>query len=617
MNKTTQRIIILFSVLAVIGLFAYFLKDILIPYIRMEIANDLDGAKELLASKGIFGFLTVVLVEALQMVVVFIPAEFIQISSGMSYPFYIAILLCDLGVCLGATIIYVLVRLFRFSSDAYAKSEEKINRLVASSKKERSTVLLMYFLFIMPIIPFGAICYFGSGRKVRYGRYLLTVATGVIPSIVTSNLMGAATKYFIGHDLPLSLLVLIIVVLAAVLFAVLFIFLDKVYFKENDGTPDSVLYALFFRLVRFLRGRKQRLHIDDALIKDVEPPYVLLCNHQSFYDFYYLRQLTGNTNFAIVSNRHYVTMPGLKKFAKKAGFIPKKLFCTDFATPVGIRKMIRGGYAVAIFPEGRLSITGMNYPIVERSAAFYKKLGVDIVIANISGAYFANPKWRKKFYKSDIYVQAKRIIRADEAAAMSEEELTRVLDDDLRYDASGEELNTYPQKDKAEGLENVLYRCADCGALYTTKGVGNDFICSACGKVHRFDEHYRFEDDPYTIGEYYERIKALELAELSGFRLETEVNAVAFSEKGKYRTRSKGVCVLTEKEFSYSSDEVSFTVPTDDLSALPFSCDQEFETYHDGKLYYFYPVENRRQVVRWALLADLLREIKNGAEKED
>ncbi len=148
MKKTTQRIIIAVSVIAVIGLFVFFLKDILIPYIKLEIANDLDGARDLLASKGILGFLTVVLVEALQMVVIFIPAEFIQISSGMSYPFYIAILLCDLGVCLGATIIYVLVRVFRFSNDAYKKNEEFIDRIEQqSAKKHRSTVLLMYFLF--------------------------------------------------------------------------------------------------------------------------------------------------------------------------------------------------------------------------------------------------------------------------------------------------------------------------------------------------------------------------------------------------------------------------------------------------------------------------------------
>ena len=84
MKKRTQSIIIAAALLAVIALFTFFLKDILVPYVRMEINNDLDGAKELLRSRGVFGFLTVVLVEALQMVVVFIPAEFIQISSGLS-----------------------------------------------------------------------------------------------------------------------------------------------------------------------------------------------------------------------------------------------------------------------------------------------------------------------------------------------------------------------------------------------------------------------------------------------------------------------------------------------------------------------------------------------------
>ena len=222
MKKSTQRIIILVSVIAAVALFVLFLSDILIPFIRLEINNDVEGAKELLVDKGILGFLSVVLVEALQMVVVFIPAEFIQISSGLSYPFYIALLLCDLGVCLGATIIYVLVKAFRFSNQAYEKNEKKIEKLAANVRKDRGTQLLLYLLFIMPLIPFGAICYYGSYRKMKYGRYILTVATGVIPSIVTSNLMGAAARYFIGNDLPLWLLVLIILALGAILLAVLF-----------------------------------------------------------------------------------------------------------------------------------------------------------------------------------------------------------------------------------------------------------------------------------------------------------------------------------------------------------------------------------------------------------
>ena len=616
MKKRTQRIIIFASLIAVIALFAFFLKDILVPYIRMELNNDLEGAKALLVSKGVLGFFTVVLVEALQMVVIFIPAEFIQISSGMSYPFYIAILLCDVGICLGATIIYVLVRVFRFDNDRFDKKEQMIDRIAATSKKHRNTVLLLYFLFIMPFIPFGAICYYGSRRGLKYGRYLLTVATGVIPSIVVSNLMGAATKYFLSNALPLPLLILIIALLAILLFAILFLFLNKVYFKENDGTPDSVIYNAFFRFAHAVRRRRQRLHVDDAGLSERKPPYIVLCNHESFYDFYYIKQLFTTVNPAYVVNRHYISMPVIRTLAKKAGFIPKRLFHTDMITPVKILRAIKGGYPVVIFPEGRLSLTGTAYPIVEKSASFYRKLGVDLVLAKISGAYFAKPKWRSRFIKSDISVTVERIIPAAEAKVMSEDALNALIESTLAYDESAAPENTYQQKNRAKGLENILYRCADCGALYATQSNDNTLCCSACGAKHLLDERYRFTDAPFTIDAYYDRIKALEREELAGFCLETPVKTVIFHEKGRYKTRDRGVCTLSEAGFSYRSAHESFTIGFDALPALPFSCNEEFEVYHNDDLYYFYPETNRRQVARWALIVDLWKELRDGETEE-
>ena len=615
MNKTVQRIIIAVSVLAVVGLFAYFLKDILIPYIKMEIANDFDGAKELLVSKGIFGFLTVILVEALQMVVIFIPAEFIQVSSGMSYPFYIALLLCDAGVCLGASIIFVLVRAFRFTSKAAEAGEEKIDRLTSGKKKGRGTVLLMYFLFIMPIIPFGAICYYGSRKRdLSYGKYIRTVATGVIPSIVSSNVLGAATKFFISRSLPLPLLILIIVLLAAALFTVLAVFLNKVYFKEDEGTPDSILNDAFFRFVHFVRKHRQRLHVDDSLIRDLPAPYIMLLNHESFYDFYYSRQLFRNNNPAYVINRHYVSAKLPRRFAEKACFIPKRLFTPDAATPMKIMRTLKKGYSVVIFPEARLSITGRTYPIVDRSAAFYRRLKTDVVIASINGGFFANPKWRRRFYKADIYVRAERVIKSDEIKNMTDEEFKSVMDRALYHDASDNVVNRYPQKDKAQGLEQVLYRCAFCGKLYSTKGAGNDLVCSECGKTLHFDESYHFTEEPFTIGGYYDRLIELEKKELDSLDLSAEVDTVIFSEEGRYRTKEQGVCTLTKEGFGYVSGNNSFSVGFDLLPALPFSCGKEFETYNNDRLFYFYPKENRQQCARWALIVDLIKELSDEEE---
>lgn len=617
MNGKARKIVMLITVLAIIALFSLFLKDILVPYIKLEIKNDTEGATLLLKEKGVLGFLTVVLVEALQMVVVFIPAEFIQISSGLSYPFYIAILLCDLGVCLGATIIYVLVKVFHVDSEEYEKNRKKIDKLASGGKKERSTVLLLYFLFIMPLIPFGAICYYASGKKLRYGPYIRTVATGVIPSVVTSNLMGTAGKFFIRNELPMPLLILIIALLAGVLFLALFLFLDKVYFKENDGTPESIVYSSFFKVAHFLRRRKQRLHVDNEKLKEAEPPYVLLCNHSSFYDFYYVHMLTGDDTPAIVANKYYLELPVVKRLAKKAGFIPKKLFNADFVTSKGIFRAIKEGYPVVIFPEGRLSITGRTYPIIEKGGSFYKKLGADIVIACINGAYMANPKWRKRFYKSDIYVSVKRVIKKEEAASLSASELNELIDGHIYHDEMAEPVNRYDHRDMAEGLENVIYRCPSCGALYSTKGRGNELCCSACGKAFGINGDYTVADESFrTIADMYEAIERFEKEELDSLDISCEVDTVIYSDKKPRKRRETGTCRLTREGFSYRSDITEFSVGFDVLHALPFSCGKEFELYHDNELCYFYPKQNGIQAARWALIVDIIKEERDGKQKE-
>ena len=92
--------------------------------------------------------------------------------------------------------------------------------------------------------------------------------------------------------------------------------------------------------------------------------------------------------------------------------------------------------------------------------------------------------------------------------------------------------------------------------------------------------------------------------------LETPVKVTIFPEKGRKR-REQGVCTLDAAGLSYRSERTSFAVPFAELPALPFSCGTEFETYHNGDLYYFYPTENPRQVARWALLVDLIKEAHN------
>ena len=82
-----------------------------------------------------------------------------------------------------------------------------------------------------------------------------------------------------------------------------------------------------------------------------------------------------------------------------------------------------------------------------------------------------------------------------------------------------------------------------------------------------------------------------------------------YREKGRYKTHEHGICTLSPAGFAYRSEHSSFTIGFDDLPALPFSCNEEFEVYRNDDLYYFYPQNNRRQVARWALFVDLIKEM--------
>ncbi len=374
------------------------------------------------------------------------------------------------------------------------------------------------------------------------------------------------------------------------------------------------MYDFIFLLVRLWLGGRQKIEVDDALLKQAQAPYIMLVNHGSFYDFHYVSKLAHPKRPSYLVNEYYCTRPVLKHMARRGGILSKKLFTPDMSTAVGLLRMIRQGYPVVIFPEGRLSPDGRSNPIVEPGGALYKKLNADLVLTRIEGAYFAKPKWRSRSFRSRVRIRVERVIGRDELKAMSAAELDAVIERTLSYDASADLIDRYPQSGKARGLDTLLYRCIDCGALYQTEGLGNELLCHACGSRRRLDDTYRFLEAPGSISAYYEAIKAAERKELEDLQLHCAVRTKIHGAKGGPIRREEGECTLTPQAFSYRSPSMSFEVPMERLPALAFSCGQEFELYHKDELCYFYPKDEPKQVARWALLVDLLHE--KGGQKD-
>ena len=603
-----ERIVIFCVALVVLGLLIYFLSDVFFPFIKLEAARNFDGARDLLMERGFIGFLTVTLIEALQMVVIFIPAEFIQLTSGMSYPWWLAMILCDLGVILGASIIYFLVNVFRFNRDAL-KQKDRIQE-VARHSKAKSAQAFMYLLFITPIIPFGAICYYGSGKKMPFRRYLFTCATGVIPSIATSILMGTAIKTFIAENLPLWALILAIIGAAALLLTLIVIVLKK-YFLKDGSIAEFLANILKKAIVKAvsLKVRFQVIGADE--VRALEGPYIYLSEHHSALDAVALYRIDPDNNMVGVINEYLFRLPVFGKLLRKSGQIPKKLFYPDFICVKNILKAIRRGQPVAIFPEARLSTDGGPSFVNDNIAGLCQKMRVPLVLVEIRNNYFLSPKWRKGIFRGVCEVEVKRILMPEEMEEMSREALADVIRRNLSYNEFSRTISEFRSPKKAQGLEGILYMCPHCRTLYQNVSRGNTLTCRHCGKQYEIGPDYRFTDEEIpTIYDYYQKIKEIEQESLADVSLDIPVDVKIYKDQVKKVRKEKGTFHLDREKVWFRSERsgLYFEYALKDLEGIAYSVNEEFEFYYENELYYFYPPKGERTVcTRVALLYELLR----------
>ena len=569
---------------------------------------------------GVKGAGIIALLEMLQMIVIFIPAEFVQIAAGLSYPIYFALPICMFGVFLGSSVIFVIVRLLHIRMDIFERRQGKIQKFVSQINQNASMTVIMYILFIMPMIPFGAIAYFASSSKIKYSRYAFVCTTGVIPSILSSYVLGYVIMNVLGKGTTAFILAVVVVIIAmVVLLLVLAYAVKRIFFVKTYKKPNFFLYHLLYPFIALYFACKLRVKKKNV-VRRLKKPCVILGRHTSFFDFWYFCKSIYPRRPAIVGNRYYYDYKKTRNITRAMGVIPKRLFAADIDTMRQVYAAKKLNLPIFICPEGRLSSDGASMGALENTERLIKKLGVDVYFYGTVGGYFSKPKWRNKIVKHRVEVRLQPMLTAEQVQNMSLEEIREVIHKYFTYDECAEyAASTAPKKCDAnvEGLENILYRCKHCGAEYTLHSKGNVLTCSHCGHEFVFDKNYLTQDGQ-TISDWYRQIKDVLRAEKS-FCLTEKVQIATFDEKKKQMVMcGSGVCTFNEKGIEFvgekNGEAVEYRHTPKTLSALAFGCNEQFEFYVDNKLIYFYP-ENRQSVVKWSALWDIMVENYNEAKK--
>ncbi len=614
---------ITFFLLAIITVFLIFMliRNQIVDIIKFAKVNDRQGMKDVITNHGVWGVLLIVVVEAIQMIVVFIPAEFIQIAAGISYPWYFAILFCLVGIFCGATIIYVLVNVLNLNRTIFYKSSKKLDDMVSRKKANVTTQTLMYLLFFMPIIPFGAICYFGSSTKMSYRRYIITCVTGVIPSILSSIVVGNVVINSIGNGNTWIWALVIVILAAIVLFAVLTLILKKKFFvkETNKYRPNGIVYNILYYIFSMFLNLKYRPKINREGLEDVQGPALFLMNHASYWDFILAAKVISPHRVTVVTNRYYFRNKRYKFLFDRLAVIPKRLFYPDLQTTKSILGASKANRYIVMFPEGRLSTDGTNFNIVEGAGALLKKMQAQLVIMNIHGNYMAKPKWAKKSRRGIVEIGVKKKISSEEIQNLSIEEIEKIINENIVYndfEYAREHNLKYRGSKFAEGLEGILYYCPHCHKEFTMKTKKSIISCSHCGFAVTLNNNYQFSDNVHNIHDIAQWNKLQKKYENNNlqnedYKLETLVKVKKLDPvNAQLDEYGEGVCILTKEQFTFNgmvnNNGVTFNIPTIKLKALPFSANEEFECYYDNILYYFYPIENPQICAKWSLTQDLI-----------
>lgn len=609
---------------------AIFIKDI-IEIVPTIFKGETEITEVLLKEFGWRGVIYLIIIQACEMLLVFLPSEPIQVISGATYGIFYGTLVCWTGLILGATIIYLLVNVFKQDVKSFHGNSNSEEIIKALNQKNKSAFFITLILFFLPAVPYGVICYFASGTNMKYPKYILSCLIGVLPSVLLDSLFGRLAINSIGKYMwPL--------IIGFVFLMILFLWLVKAYTnkkvnkllygsskpeietklnKRKINNPDSKLYRF---LKRFLSRKyiKQNNVVCENHLDKISSPYILLSAHPSKQDFIYNHIAVGkNANLNIICNRYYFNFPILYKIFDKLGVISKKMFTSDTTCIKDIMKVSKDGGNLLMMPEGRLSINGTNLQIPFGLGKLLKKLKIPVYGVIPHGAYLSGAKWMKVKHTGMVEIETKTILLPDELETLTTDEIEQKCIDALKFD-DFEWLKTknitFKSKNLLKGIDGILYHCPHCHSEFNLVGDKNKIICTNCNSETIMNNRYEFENSPAenikNIRDWYNYQVKIESERVKNadFEITCDVTAKTYNKFGKgLDTISDGKCKLNKNGLFFESNTdstLNASVNFDTLKTLLFGCNEDFETYIDDKFYFFIPKGDKRICVKWAICSE-------------
>ena len=229
----------------------------------------------------------------------------------------------------------------------------------------------------------------------------------------------------------------------------------------------------------------------------IEPPYVLLCNHNAFLDFKVatMAMFPHRANYVVAIDGFI----GREQLLRNVGCICKRKFTNDITLVRQLRQVIRNGDIAVIYPEARYSLCGTTAVLPSSLGKLCKLLDAPVLTLICHGHHVNSPFWNlHERQVRPTEAEFSLLFDRQELKELPADEINRRIVEAFQYDDFAwqkEKGIRTPYPGRAEGLHKVLYQCPACGTEHTMSSKGIQLRCNTCGKSWTMSEHGELRAD--------------------------------------------------------------------------------------------------------------------------
>ncbi len=331
---------------------------------------------------------------------------------------------------------------------------------------------------------------------------------------------------------------------------------------------------------------RHRTKIEKINMANLKPPYLLLCNHNSFYDFKVATAATfPHQPYYVVSLEAFI---GRDWLMRNVGCIGKRKFTNDINLIRSLKKVVDRGKIAGIYPEARYSLCGTNAVLPPSLGKLAKLLEVPVVILMTRGNHIIQPVYhQKKVRKVRTMAVMQQVVTQEEITKLSPEEINDIINKSFVYDDFSwqkESRIKVKYKKRAQGLHKVLYQCPHCEKEYRMTSKGTKLWCMACGKEWEMNEygemHAVLGEDYFThIPTWYEweRINVRKEVIDGTYHFESEVAVKSLPNTKGFINVGSGILTHNMNGFELIGDnrgsEYRLKLPTQSLYSVHIEYD--------------------------------------------